>query len=1055
MSHFRSEEVPGTRMLMLLAFAIAGVATALASDLPSYMGSMSSDESQHDGRLRWVVGAQSHALFRPSRTFPQDIDGKGDTYNHQPMMAYWGGSFWVSYQGGPSEGSGAQKAPVPTYLCSSPDGRAWSRPQVVIPSVLVNGQWVYTHERMGFHIGSNGHFLVLGFMGKHPVPNDGTGYARVVREVYGPGNYGPLYAIRYNRGYSAANTPWPLFSTSNDPDFVAACNEILNDKLERQQWYEEDRDPSFFVVNQAGNFSAKAFDYYTLPDARIVGFWKGSYMTAAPAWDWGQVPAPVSNPSRFGENQNSKMWGQKMADGNFGMAYSLNYNGARFPLVLTTSSDGLNFTQDWLAIHNDFPETMYTNPFNNGLEDNKDGGPQYVRGMESRSAPPGNSMWVAYSVNKEVIWVTEIPLPVQGTVTGNVSDNFENMTPGGAVTGWNIYSAGWCPVDVVSEGGNNFLRLQDKDPYDYAKADRIFQESGSAQLSLNIVPHQANTGRLEVELANKTGLRPVRIVLDNTGRIMANNGTAMVQAGSYTAGVPISLGLAVNATAGTYSLTVNGIAKLTNANVAEAVTSVERLEIRTGEFRMNDLSRLGEYPNYPIGDLPNADNPVVNAVFDVDNVAITTQAGGGTPIPPIVAGTGSSALITKIVSVSTGQSYRVGVANLGALPYIDRTYTLGTLPPALVNQEMIQTSNNDDYVVTPAHLTFTLSASADVYVAYSALATNLPGWANGFTLTPGTITAGGAGTFNIYKKTFPAGNVTLGGNDRAATGANSNYFVIALKAQAAAPPPIASQPAGALITQIVSVSTGSSYRIGVADVGALPYIDRTYTLGTLPPELANQEMIQTSNNDDYVVTPSHLTFTLSASADVYLAYSALASKLPGWASGFILTPGTITAGGAGTFNLYKNTFPAGNVTLGGNDRAATGASSNYFVIALQAQPAVAAPAIIKKAQIAPAAPVITSQPSNATAAGGRPAVFSAVASGTAPLTYQWSKNGSNIKGATSSSYTTSLTSSADNSAIFRVTVANASGSVTSRNAVLLVRRMIQIMRTSPPAKRKS
>src|SRR5205823_8960798 len=75
----------------------------------------------------------------------------------------------------------------------------------------------------------------------------------------------------------------------------------------------------------------------------------------------------------------------------------------------------------------------------------------------------------------------------------------------------------------------------------------------------------------------------------------------------------------------------------------------------------------------------------------------------------------------------------------------------------------------------------------------------------------------------------------------------------------------------------------------------------------------------------------------------------------------------------------------------------------------------------------PAPPSITTQPANKTVNPGETAKFSVRATGTAPLSYQWRKNGVNITGATSASYTTPPTTAADNGSRFPVVVSNIRG----------------------------
>ncbi len=69
---------------------------------------------------------------------------------------------------------------------------------------------------------------------------------------------------------------------------------------------------------------------------------------------------------------------------------------------------------------------------------------------------------------------------------------------------------------------------------------------------------------------------------------------------------------------------------------------------------------------------------------------------------------------------------------------------------------------------------------------------------------------------------------------------------------------------------------------------------------------------------------------------------------------------------------------------------------------------------------------------------GQSATFTVTASGTAPLAYQWQRNGADIAGATAASYTLASPTLADNGAAFRAVVSNAFGSATSNAATLTV-----------------
>ncbi|HWQ96139.1 MAG TPA: carbohydrate binding domain-containing protein [Candidatus Methylomirabilis sp.] len=83
-------------------------------------------------------------------------------------------------------------------------------------------------------------------------------------------------------------------------------------------------------------------------------------------------------------------------------------------------------------------------------------------------------------------------------------------------------------------------------------------------------------------------------------------------------------------------------------------------------------------------------------------------------------------------------------------------------------------------------------------------------------------------------------------------------------------------------------------------------------------------------------------------------------------------------------------------------------------------------------------PTITTHPSSKTVSVGKTATFNVAASGTAPLSYQWQKNGVNIPGATGSTYTTPVTTSTKNGNKFRAVASNTYGKAASNEAILTV-----------------
>lgn len=83
------------------------------------------------------------------------------------------------------------------------------------------------------------------------------------------------------------------------------------------------------------------------------------------------------------------------------------------------------------------------------------------------------------------------------------------------------------------------------------------------------------------------------------------------------------------------------------------------------------------------------------------------------------------------------------------------------------------------------------------------------------------------------------------------------------------------------------------------------------------------------------------------------------------------------------------------------------------------------------------APTITAQPASQTVPVNRAAMFSVTAGGTAPLLYQWYRNGAAIDGANEATFNTPVVTLLDNKTTYSVTISNSAGSVTSATVTLL------------------
>jgi glucose/arabinose dehydrogenase len=185
----------------------------------------------------------------------------------------------------------------------------------------------------------------------------------------------------------------------------------------------------------------------------------------------------------------------------------------------------------------------------------------------------------------------------------------------------------------------------------------------------------------------------------------------------------------------------------------------------------------------------NAESPVYEGELDLEQDTKLKAAVflDGKRVGPVVSGVYDaisddtfSKLILTNLKVSKDKEYRIrsGALKAGEKLFIDRDYTYEAVPAAVKGATYIQTANEDAGVDEREYLQFSINKPATVYVALDSRANRPPKWMTetGFERTDLSLDTTDV-TFHLYRKTYDAGNVVLGGNE--GRGA-SNYQVVIL-----------------------------------------------------------------------------------------------------------------------------------------------------------------------------------------------------------------------------------------------------------------------------------
>ncbi|MBN1781603.1 Ig-like domain-containing protein [bacterium] len=284
----------------------------------------------------------------------------------------------------------------------------------------------------------------------------------------------------------------------------------------------------------------------------------------------------------------------------------------------------------------------------------------------------------------------------------------------------------------------------------------------------------------------------------------------------------------------------------------------------------------------------------------------------------LAATPGIQYIMIKGMSISglNRTSYQLSVFKTGADSYVDRDYTLAEAPEALSGAVQIQTANDDKSDVSDSFLSFELKGGAKCLVAYDARIDSLPVWLAQWKPTGERLIDSRQNVFNLYEKSVPEGKVILGGNAGGMDDAMYMVFAIAQKAS------------GALVTSL----SKTNYQLAYLALGDKLYIDRDYTLSSVPPSLNGLIWLKTANDDKTNREPDFLSFNVSDSSEVYVGYDAQIAAFPNWLSGWEACGEQVVDSRGTQYNLYTKRFSAGEVVLGGNCGTL---DDNMYVVALQ------------------------------------------------------------------------------------------------------------------------
>jgi pectate lyase len=221
-------------------------------------------------------------------------------------------------------------------------------------------------------------------------------------------------------------------------------------------------------------------------------------------------------------------------------------------------------------------------------------------------------------------------------------------------------------------------------------------------------------------------------------------------------------------------------------------------------------------------------------------------------------------------------------------------------------------------------------------------------------------------------------------------------------------------------------------------------ISSTLTLTNVQlADAGGYSVVVTNGSGAITSAVAQLTVSLPVAPSIITQPQDRTNILPGATATF-----SVVAGGSEplSYQWYYNTNTlltnATDSTLTLNNVQAANAGS-YSVTVSNIAGGVGSSNAFLTVNSSPVAPTFISQPASQIAVAGSTVTFSAQAAGTAPISYQWNKNGTPVAGATSTSLTVTNVQTT-NAGSYTLTASNSVGGATSDAAVLTVTTTVSV-----------